>query len=105
MSTAENIAAAFKDAERVCKKQKFCAGKTAQCIDKLAEALRAAEFDSPDDALCPDGLHERLLNPAERLLKDLTESTKDLHSAVNKLGKVCIPILALGQCTSRLNSI
>ncbi|EIE20259.1 hypothetical protein COCSUDRAFT_37929 [Coccomyxa subellipsoidea C-169] len=87
MSTAENIAAALKDAERVCKKQKLCACKTAQCIDKLAEALRAAEFDSPDDALCPDGLHERLLNPAEKLLKDLTESTKDLHSAVNKLGK------------------
>ena len=100
MATAENIEAALKEAERVCKKQKICADKTAKSIDKLAETLLAAALDLPDHVIGREATNELSLNNAQDLLKDLTESTKDLHSAVNKLGKVCITFWALGQGAS-----
>lgn len=89
MSLPENLEAALKEAERVCKKQKVCAGKTADCLSKLAQTLQTAQLrlgTSTDGTLDAQDLLKTLQSP--ELLKDLTESTKDLHSAVNKLGKV-----------------
>ena len=100
MSTAENIEAALKEAERVCKKQKICADKTAQCIDKLAETLLAAELELTYHVVGGETEDELSLNNAQDLLKDLTEGTKDLHSAVNKLGKVCNTFRAFHQYAS-----
>ncbi len=98
MSTSENIEAALKEAERVCKKHKVCAEKTALCFDKLIQALLSAQkrADSVDNAQLIQELHQALSDQAN--LSDLTESTKDLHSAVNKLGKVCILFIIISDC-------
>lgn len=105
MSTSENIEAALKEAERVCKKQKVCAEKTALCFDNLIQALLSAQkrADSVDNAQLIQELHHALSDQAN--LRDLTESTKDLHSAVNKLGKVCILsiICAIAICCFNCN--
>jgi hypothetical protein len=85
----ENIDAALKDAERVCKKQRVCAVRTTECLDSLIEEITAAQqrltADSDGTAVMQE-LAQRLSRPD--VLKDLSDSTKDLHTAVAKLGKV-----------------
>lgn len=86
----ENIEAALKEAERVCKKQRVCAVKTAECLDLLIAEISNAQqqlCSEADGAAIMQDLAQCLSRPDA--LKDLSDSTKDLHSAVNKLGKVC----------------
>lgn len=85
----EHIDAALQEAERVCKKQKVCAGKITECIDALIQEISAAQQQltmESDVAGVMQQLSQRCSKP--EALKELSDSTKDLHSAVNKLGKV-----------------
>ena len=72
----------------MCKKQRVCAVKTAECLDSLIADIRAAQqlSSEPDGAAVMQELAQCLSGPDA--LKDLLDSTRDLHSAVNKLGKV-----------------
>ena len=85
----EHIDAALQEAERVCKKQKVCAVKITECIDALIQEISAAQQQLTSDsdvAAIMQRLSQRCSKP--EALKELSDSTKDLHSAVNKLGKV-----------------
>ena len=85
----EHIDAALQEAERVCKKQKVCAVKITECIDALIQEISAAQqqlTSESDVAGVMQQLSQRCSKP--EALKELSDSTKDLHNAVTKLGKV-----------------
>ena len=76
----------------MCKKQKICAVKITECIDALIQEISAAQQQLTSDsdvAAVMQQLSQRCSKP--EVLKELSDSTKDLHSAVNKLGKVTSP--------------
>ena len=96
----EILQGALKDAERVVKKQRLCASSTLQDIDKLLEEVEAAKAflnaggASAQQALA--GLCQQVQQ--SDALADMYSQTKELHGAVNKLGKVkgtavCAPVL------------
>lgn len=88
-----NIADALKDADRVCKKQKTCANKTQEQLDYLISSisttrsrlLNPTESNVKGNALVAE-LHRQVDNCG--VVKEISDHTKDLHSAVSKLGKV-----------------
>jgi hypothetical protein len=101
----EAIESALKEAEKVAKRQRACASKASDCLDKLIlEVTEARKQLSAPGAGVSDvlkDLNDRLsrADPA----KDIVEVTKELHGAVNKLGKVNVdPIWPLKVCCSLL---
>lgn len=85
------IESAVADAERVAKKQKTCAASTSKGLESLLQVLQTAKElldKSPGDPP-PSFLHDLYtqLNDA-KVVSTITNDTKDLHSAVSKLGKV-----------------
>lgn len=84
---SSNISAAIDEAGKVTKKQKLCAGKVSDALDRLiqlAQQSRQQLEAGSDDAIA------QLQSQAEQLglLKEMNSSTKELHSSINKLSKV-----------------
>lgn len=78
---------ALDEAGKVIKKQKVCATRVADSLDKLiqlAQQSRQQLAAGSSDAI------QQLQAQAEQLglLKDMNSSTKELHSSINKLSKV-----------------
>lgn len=89
MSSTDNLETALRDAENLCKKQRTCAAKTSQSLDMLLQSVRSAETqlrNGADGSALIQQLCLSLQNPD--IAKDITNSVKDLHSAVTRLGKV-----------------
>jgi hypothetical protein len=92
MASNEGPQAGLRDAEGLCKKQKVCAAKTAQCLDQLIQSITDAESrirTAGEESSVFRQLCMALQSPD--IAKDMTNSTKELHSAVSKLGKVYTP--------------
>ena len=88
----ESIESALKEAEKVAKRQRACASKTTDCLDKLIlEVTEARKQLSAPGAGVLDVLKElnEQLSRADPV-KDIADNTKELHGAVNKLGKVSL---------------
>ena len=86
----ENIEAALKEAEKVAKRQRACASKTADSLDKLIlEVTEARKQLSAPGAGVNDVLNalNGKLSKGD-VVKSIADNTKELHGAVNKLGKV-----------------
>lgn len=82
-----NTEAALDEAGKVVKKQRLCAAKVNDAIDKLIKLAK----DAREQAAAGSGdAIKDLLAKAEKLgiAKDMNSSTKDLHSSIGKLGKV-----------------
>ncbi len=86
----DNIEAALKEAEKVAKRQRACASKTADSLEKLIlEVTEARNQLSAPGAGASDvlnALNGRLCKGD--VVKSIADNTKELHGAVNKLGKV-----------------
>ena len=86
----ESIELGLKESEKVVKRQRACASKTSDCLDRLilevtgARKQLSAPGNGVNDVL--SGLSERLMKGD--IVKDIADNTKELHGAVNKLGKV-----------------
>ncbi len=90
----ENIEAALKEAEKVAKRQRACASKSADSLNKLIlEVTEARKQLSAPGAGVSDVFNalEENLSKGD-VVKDIADNTKELHGAVNKLGKVCVRI-------------
>lgn len=93
---ADGLHAALREADRVAKKQKLCANKTLAGVDALLASVHAARSacisgsagaSSPSlPAACLAELHRQLL--LSDVASQAAAYTKELHSAVTKLGKV-----------------
>lgn len=88
MGNVSNIDAALDEAGKVIKKQKVSASKVSDCLDKLiqlAQQSRQQLASGSTDAI------QQLQAQAEQLglVKEMSSSTKELHSSINKLSKVC----------------
>lgn len=85
------IESAVVDAERVAKKQRTCAASTSNGLDSLLHMLQAAKklLDNTSGDPSPSFLHDLYtqLN-GTNVVATITSDTKELHSAVSKLGKV-----------------
>ena len=81
---------ALKEAEKVVKRQRACASKTDDSLDKLIQEVTEArkQISAPGANVnaMMRGLNENV-NKGD-IVKDIAENTKELHGAVNKLGKV-----------------
>lgn len=86
----ENIEVALKEAERVARRQRACASKTADSLNKLIlEVTEARKQLSAPGAGVSDILNALEGRLSEKdVVKDVADNTKELHGAVNKLGKV-----------------
>ena len=84
------IEAAAKEAERVCKKQKSCAQRTSEVLDSLFAELQSAQRLLQTGAAGTAPLRT-LLQRLDKLEADkvVLDQTKELHTAVSKLGKAC----------------
>lgn len=97
MGTTTDIEAALDEAGKVIKKQKVCAAKVSDCIDRLiqlAQASRLQLASGTEDAI------EQLQAHAEQLglVKEANSSTKELHSSINKLSKVSTCRVCFADC-------
>ena len=86
----EGVVNAFRDAERVAKKQRVCEAKSLEALDTLVAAVQAAvdglaAGDAADGAGVVGALHARLNELG--LVSEVSNQTKDLHTAVTKLSK------------------
>lgn len=81
--------AALDEAGKVIKKQKLCSSKVSDCLHQLLQLAQQSRQQllagSTSDVL------QQLKAQAEKqgLLKEMNSSTKELHSSINKLSKVC----------------
>ena len=86
----ENIDLALREAEKVVKRQRACASRTDDCLDKLIQEVTEArkQISAPGANVnaMMRGLNENV-NKRD-IVKDIADNTKELHGAVNKLGKV-----------------
>ena len=86
----ENIDLALNEAEKVVKRQRACACRTDDCLDKLIQEVTEArkQISAPGANVnaMMRGLNENV-NKRD-IVKDIADNTKELHGAVNKLGKV-----------------
>ena len=95
---------ALKDAEHMAKKQKTCAANTAKYLDTVigeVEAAQARMLAARGNGMkAAQELHARLQNMD--LIALVTSQTKEVHSAVTKLGRVrityCSACLLLCTC-------
>jgi len=86
----DNIEAALKEAEKVAKRQRACASKTTDSLEKLIlEVTEARNQLSAPGAWASDVLNalNGRLSKGD-VVKSIADNTKELHGAVNKLGKV-----------------
>jgi hypothetical protein len=87
---SDSVLAALKDAERVAKKQKTCAAMTAEALDRVIAEVRTAHArllaGRGDGAKAAQELNARLQKMD--VVAQVSNQTKEVHSAVNKLGKV-----------------
>ncbi len=87
---SDSVLAALKDAERVAKKQKTCAAMTAEALDRVIAEVRTAHArllaGRGDGAKAAQDLNARLQKMD--VVAQVSNQTKEVHSAVNKLGKV-----------------
>lgn len=87
---SSNIEAALDEAGKVVKKQKLCASKVNESLEKLLKIANDAR-DKAAAGSC-DVITD-MLAKAEKmgLVKDMNSSTKELHSSISKLSKVHRP--------------
>ena len=93
--------AACDEAGRVVKRQKLCAAKTDELLEKLVNLLTSTRTQvASTNSSAP--LSE-LAKQLEKLgvVKELNTSTKDLHSSVGKLSKVGSHMTAI--CTTHID--
>ncbi len=89
-----NLEAPIDDVGKVVKRQKTCASKTDAALNKIIEMVQAAQRQLEEggpDCADPEALLKRLQQSIEDagLLKEMNSSTKEFHTAIAKLGKVC----------------
>lgn len=88
MVSTSNMEAAIDEAGKVIKRQRVSAGKVADSVDKLIQLAQQARQQlaaGNSDAI------QQLQAQAEQLglLKEMHNSTKEFHSSISKLNKVC----------------
>jgi hypothetical protein len=92
MSTAtyslESLQGALDDAAQVTKKQRVCETGVDACFDKLIAAAEGARSTLGRGGAAQDVI-SRLSSKLEAVLKEANSQTKELHTAVSKLSKVC----------------
>lgn len=84
------IAAATAEADRVVKRQKLCSSKFSSTVDSLLDLVNSSKSKLEEN---PDGASQVLETLKQQLTQlnvssDLHDQTKQLHSAIGKLGKV-----------------
>ena len=86
----ENIDLALKEAEKVLKRQRACASRTADCLDKLTQEVTEARKQVSAPGANVNAIVRGLNDDVNKrdIVKDIADNTKELHGAVNKLGKV-----------------
>lgn len=97
MGTVSNLEAALDEAGKVIKKQKVSSGKVSDSLDKLIQLAQQSRQQLA--AGCSDAT-QQLKVQAEQLglIKEINSSTKEFHSSINKLSKVCSHPEALYAC-------
>lgn len=83
---SSNIETALDEAGKVCKKQKLCGAKVSDCMDKLIAMVKASRDKVAAGA--SDAIPQLIAEAEGGLLKEMSSSTKELHSSINKLSKV-----------------
>lgn len=91
--TASNaaVSAAAAEADRVVKRQKLCSTKFSSTIDDLLDMVNSSKVkmqQNPTDAAAMIGALKQQIAQLN-VSGDLHDQTKQLHSAIGKLGKVC----------------
>ena len=86
----ENVDTALKEAEKVVKRQRACASRTDECLDKLVQEVTEARKQISAPGANVNGIVRGLNDNVNKrdIVKDIADNTKELHGAVNKLGKV-----------------
>lgn len=82
---SSNIETALDEAGKVCKKQKLCGAKVSDCMDKLIAMVKASRDKVAAGA--SDAIPQLIAEAEGGLLKEMSSSTKELHSSINKLSK------------------
>lgn len=97
MASNSNMQAALDEAGKVIKKQKLSASKVSDCLDKL---LQLAQQSRQQLAAGSNDAIQQLQAQAEQLglVKEMNNSTKELHSSINKLSKVRTPATMQPSC-------
>lgn len=88
-ATAANMQAALDEAGKVVKKQRLCAAKVGDAMQQLLDAATAARGAVASGTTTAQAAIGQLQAQVEQLglVRDMNSSTKDLHSAINKLSK------------------
>lgn len=82
------VSACVDECAKVVKRQRVCQTKVAGCLHQLiALASAARDKAAAGDASAASDLAANV--EAAGLIKEMNAQTKDLHTAVGKLGKVC----------------
>lgn len=88
---SQEIVAAYEDAGRVVKKQKVCAGKTGEYLERIIEEARRVRGTlATGEVSDPIAAVRDLLQAIDQdgLVRNISKETRELHGAINKLGKV-----------------
>ncbi|KAL4442413.1 hypothetical protein ABPG77_004997 [Micractinium sp. CCAP 211/92] len=88
---AADVGAALREADKAAKKQKLCAAASANTVDQLLQALQRAQarLHAAPSGSAPAVLAELQAELAgAELAAGMTATTKELHGAVSKLGKI-----------------
>lgn len=92
MSLYPNMQAALDEAGKVVKKQKTCAAKTDALLGQLISVVQASQTQLSSDvaSTCQcSAIKEFNLKVGNLdLIKELNTQTKEVHTAIGKLGKV-----------------
>ena len=82
---------AVEAATVVINKQKTCASRVDSSVQRLISLVEAAKarVEAADPKESPESVLAELDKQIQEEMKKATTQTKELHSAVGKLGKVC----------------
>lgn len=97
-SKIEQLVQAFKmqssieGAELVVTKQTVCSAKIDLALQRIIREVEVAKdrLDSVNEVIEPENILSSLGKSIQDDLKTIVGHTKDIHSAIGKLGKVCL---------------
>ena len=93
-----SLESALDEAGKVVKRQKVCGQKVADSIDALLQLLFTARNELASvKCVDPERVVSTLQIAVAGPLKEATAQTKDVHSAIAKLGKVILSAQHVGE--------